>query len=181
VPNYANILQASQTGKTAGYKPALYFSEVADITTWSRPTAAGTTIGDTLLISVAHTWAVGKAVNKWELAAGSVRSTSDVQGPEGAKIPVYTATMRLVGDNAATLEQLVRSLNDQKVVWFKDANCLTANDFVQLGDDCNPVTVTFAFDSKTNSTETVEGSKEYTITISSRAKFFYAAALDETV
>lgn len=181
MPNYGNIVQASQTGKIAGYKPKLYFSEVADITTWTRPTAAGTVLGDTLLISTAHTWAVGKAVNSWDLAAGSVRGANDVQGPEGAKIPVYTYTMRLVGDNAATLEQLIRMLNDQKVVWFKDADCLTANSFVQLGDDCNPVVVTFAFDSKTNSTETVEGSKEYTVTIASRAKFFYAAALDETV
>lgn len=165
----------------AGYKPTLYFSEIADIATWSRPTAAGLVIGDSLLIPSAHTWAVGKAVNKWELAAGSVRGGNDTQGPEGSKLPVFVYTMRLSGDNAATLEQLTRSLNDQKVVWFKDANCLTANDFVQLGDDCNPAVVTFNFDSKTNSTETVEGNKEYTITITSRVKYFYQAALDETV
>jgi hypothetical protein len=179
--NYSNILQSTQKGKAPGYKPILYFSEVGDIVTWSSPIAIPVLLGDKVVIPTPHTWGVGKAVWKWELAVGSVQAKGTTQGPEGAKLMVHEFTMRVIGDSASTLEQVINMLNDHKVVWFKDADCKNANDFIQLGDDCNHVSVTADFDSKTNSTETVGGYKEYSIVIKSLSKYFYTAALDETV
>lgn len=174
--NYSNLPKSSQTGKTGGYKPALYFSPIEDITTWQRPTNAPAAIGDKVKITVAHTWAANLGAYKWDAQIHSVKHTSATVGDEGAQELEHTAELIVLGDNAATLEQMVQALNDDKVIWLKDADCLTNDSYIQFGDDCVPVSVSIAFDGKT----TKEGQKAYTLTIKSKKKFFYLAALDVT-
>lgn len=180
MPNYGNIVTSTQPNKQGGYKNLLYFSEVADITTWQRPTAAGAVLGDTLNIAVAHTWAVGKAAWAWEAKIGSIQHTSETGGDVGAKELIHVVRAEILGDGAATLEQIIRMLNDNKVIWLKDANCLVADAYYQLGDDCNPVSVSASFDSQTNNPEQVNGQKRYVLEFRTKAKFFYSAALDLT-
>lgn len=176
MPNYSNIAKASQTGKVGGYKPALYFSPVEDITTLQRPTTTPAAIGDKVKISTAHTWATGLGAYKWDAQIHTVKHTSATVGDPGAQELEHTAELIVTGDNAATLEQMVQALNDDKIVWIKDADCVTNDSYVQLGDDCVPVECSIAFDGKT----TKEGQKAYTVTLKSKKKFFYLAALDVT-
>lgn len=176
MPNYGNIANSTQTGRKGGYKPAMYFAETSDIATWARPIASPVAIGDTVKITTAHTFASGKCALIWEGQIHSVTITGEPVGEDGAKEIEYTATIAILGDNAATAEQMIRALNDQKVCWFKDADCLTNDSYVQLGDDCNPVEASAAFNGGT----TKEGQKKYTLTVKSKTKYFYLAALDTT-
>lgn len=176
MPNYGNLPKSSQTGKTGGYKPALYFSPIEDITTWQRPITVPVALGDKVKIVTAHTWGTGLGAYKWDAQIHSVKHSSATVGDPGAQEFEHTAELIVLGDNAATLEQMVQALNDDKVVFLKDADCLTNDSYIQLGDDCVPVEVSIAFDGKT----TKEGQKAYTITIKCKKKFFYLAALDVT-
>lgn len=180
MPNYGTITNANQKGKTGGYKNTLYFSEVGDITTWQRPTATPSALGDKFKITTAHTWGAGKAANVWETKIGSVQHTIETGGDVGARELIHVARFEVLGDDASTLEQMVNFLNDNKVVWLKDADCLTTDSYVQLGDDCNPISASITFDSKTNNPEQVNGQKSYVVEIRTKAKFFYLAAMDLT-
>jgi hypothetical protein len=175
--NYANLPKASQKGKDGGYKPALWFSPVEDIATWQRPIAIPLVVGDKVKIVTAHTWAVGKAAYKWDAKIHSTKITAATVGDEGSGQIEHTAELVILGDNPEIYEQVLNSLNDDKVVFLKDPDCITNDSYIQLGDDCVPVTVTWSFDSFT----TAEGQKAWTMSIKSRKKFFYLAALDETV
>lgn len=179
MPNYANITNSTQTNKDGGFKSKLYFIENSNVTTWQRPTGAGTTLGDKTLISVAHTFAASQGAWQWETKIGSVILTAETQGDEGAKVPIYTVKAKVLGLNAATLDQMVNMLNDQKTIWLKDSDCTVADAYYQLGDDCNPVTVSWTFDGK-DSLPTSTGQKEFEVTFVTKKLFFYAAALDTT-
>lgn len=180
MPNYGNVVTSSQPNKKSGYKNVLYFNEVADISVWQRPTAAGAVIGDTLNIATAHTWASGKSALAWETKIGSVQATMETGGDAGARETMHVVRVEVLGDGAALLEQVNRMLNDNKVIWLKESDCLVADSYVQFGDDCNPVSVTSTFDSKTNNPEQMNGQKSYVLEFRSKVKFFYGAALDFT-
>jgi hypothetical protein len=180
MPNYGNLTNGAAPNKKGGYKNALYFSEASDITTWQRPTAAGSVLGDTLAIAVAHTWASGKAVNTWETKIGTVQHTFETVGDAGAKEVIYVVRAEILGDSAAIQEQLNRLLNDNTVFWLKDSDCLVANAYYQFGDDCNPVSASINFDSKTNNPEQSNGQKSTILELRTKAKFYYTAALDFT-
>lgn len=179
MPNYANIVKSSQGNVEGGFKPSVYFNPVADITTFVYPTAAGVVLGDKTNIASAHTWGTNKGAFTWEGQIGSVVLNEETQGDEGAKVPIWTARVKIAGLDAATIEQMKNALNEQLVVWLKDANCLVANNYFQLGDECNPVTVEHTHDSKTNST-TSTGQKEWEVIFRSKKLYTYAAALDTT-
>jgi len=180
MPNYGNIANSTQTGKDGGYKNNLWFAEVADITTWARPIAVPVVLGDKVKIITAHVFASGKSAFSWELKIGSVQHTTETQGDVGARELVHVARVEVLGDNAATLEQMVNALNDNKVIWLKDADCLTTDAYTQLGDDCNPVSAQVTFDSKTNNPEGTSGQKSYIVEFRTKKKFFYTAVLDVT-
>lgn len=179
MPTYANITNATQTYQDGGFKPKIYFNDIGDITTWQRPTGAGSTLGDKTNITTAHTWAASKGAWSWETKIGSVLLTGETPGDEGAKVAVWTVKAKILGLNAATIDQMINALNDQKVMWFKDSNCTVADYYYQLGDDCNPITVTWTFDGKDN-LPTSTGQKEFEITFQSKKLFTFAAALDTT-
>lgn len=179
MPNYANIANSTQTYKDGGFKPIIYFNPTADITTWVYPTGAGSTLGDKTNIATAHTWGTNKGAFSWEAKLGTVALTGESAGDEGAKVPIWTVKVKVLGLNAATVDQMVNALNDNKVMWFKDSNCTVADYFYQLGDECNPITVSWAFDGKDN-LPTSTSLKEWEITFQSKKLYTYAAALDTT-
>jgi len=173
--NYSNISGSTQTGKAGGYKPTLYFAEVEDVLTWERPTAAGAVIGDTVLIEDSHVLVAGKSVHSWDMKKFSGTVTGAPVGDPGSEEILWSAVVVILGDNAGTQEQVIRMLNDNKVCWLKDADCINNNGYIQLGDDCNPINVTPAFDGQNNGPQ--GGQKGYTLTITTKKKYFYLAAL----
>lgn len=179
MPLYANITTATQGNKDGGFKPTLYISRVADISTWQYPSAAGAVLGDATEITVAHTWAASKGAYTWETKLGSVTLTQESAGDEGAKVQVWTARCRVLGLDKATIEQMKNSLNDQLVIFLKDSNCLAANNFFQLGDECNPCTVETTHDSK-DSLPTSTGQKEWEVIFRCKKLYTYNAAVDTT-
>lgn len=179
MPNYAGILNSTQPNKEGGFKSEIYFNPTVDITTWQRPPATGTPLGDKSKVAVAHTWGASKGAYTWQTKIGSVKLTSESVGDEGAKVIVWTATLNVLGFDAATLDQMVNMLNDQVVVWLKDANCLVANAYYQLGDDCSPVTASISSDGKDSLPEST-AQKEFVVTLKSKRLVFYEAALDTT-
>lgn len=176
---YANITSAGQSNKKGGFKPVIYFNKISEITTFQYPTAAGLAIGDATKIATAHTWAASTGAWSWETKLGSVLVTMESQGDEGAKVMVWTCKAKVLGVSAATIEQMVSMLNDQKVIFIKDANCLVSNFYYQMGDECNPVTVEITFDGKDN-LPTSTAQKEWEITFKCQAFYTYEAALDTT-
>lgn len=179
MPNYANITTSAQENKDGGFKPQVYFNQTSEITTMQYPTAAGSALGDSTAIETAHTWATGKGAWSWQTKLGSVTLTKESAGDEGAKVDIWTLTLKVLGINAATIEQMKNVLNDQLIFWAKDTNCLVSDFYYQLGDACNPVTVDTGFDGKDNLT-TSTGQKEWTVTIKSKKLYTYEAALDTT-
>jgi hypothetical protein len=172
--NYANTAQADQSGLIGGYKSSLFFAKVADILTWGRPLAAA--LGDAAKIVTAHVFVAAKCAFLMEakLHSSTIKGTS--VGDEGAQDMEWTAEVKILGDNPILQDQLLRMQNDQIVIWLKDADCLTNDSYIQMGDDCVPVTVKIDFDGKT----TKDGKKEYTLTLTSKKKFHYLATLDVT-
>ena len=179
MPQYANISTSSQGNKPGGFKPVIYFNKISEITTFQYPTAAGSVLGDSTKIATAHTWVTATGAWSWEAKLGSVLLTKETQGDEGAKVDIWTCKVKVLGLDAATIEQMKNALNDQKVIWIKDANCLVSNFFYQMGDECNPVTVNTTFDGKDN-LPTSAGQKEWEITFQCQKLYTYEAALDTT-
>lgn len=171
--NYANVKANNQLGKVGGYKPQLYFAPIGDITTWGRPTNAPAATGDTKKITTAHVFAALAGAIVFDAKMHSVTHKSTPVGDEGAQDLEHSLEVKVLGDDAGLFEQVDRLQNDQVVVWAKDADCLNNDSYVQIGDDCMPVICKVEFDGKT----TKDGKKEYTLTFTSKKKFFYLAAL----
>lgn len=170
--NYSDLDVTTQTGTKAGYKPELWIMPIANVTTWVRPLSAAA--GDTVSIATAHTLATGKPVIQWGGKLFSVTMTSDPVGDPGALSLYHKATIVISGDNAVFYEQILKLINDKAAVFIKDADCLTNGWYLQLGDDCNPVSISPKFDGKNND-PSKGGQKEWTFEISSSVKFFYTA------
>lgn len=172
---YFDLVKSAQTGTDPGYKSKLYFAKTADIQTWGRPIAVPVAPGDKKKISTAHTFVTDKGAFTLDCKTFSPVGTSETQGDPGEKIPSHTMVVEINGDNAKTLEMFEDMLNDELVIWVGDADCLTSDSFVQLGDDCKPADVSWQFNSRKANEQ---GKKVYTVTITSPKKFFYLAALD---
>jgi hypothetical protein len=172
--NYANIKTSTTKGSQGGYKPALFFAPIGDITTWGRPLAVPVAKGDKVKITTAHIFAATKTAAKWEAKLHSVTHKTLSVGDEGASDLEHTAEVKFLGDDEVIHEMVKDLLNDQVAIWLKDSDCLNNDSYIQLGDDCVPVSVKVDFDGKT----TKDGKKEYTVTFTTKAKYFYLAALD---
>lgn len=175
--NYANISKDDQKATNGGYKPKLWLAKVADITTWGRPIAVPVDVGDKVTVSTAHTWAANKAAFLWDAKLHSIKVTGAMIGDPGSSIMQWTAEVVVKGDTAAITEMVNNLLSDEMVIWVKERNCIDASWFVQIGDDCEPIECTAAFDSGT----TAQGEKLHTLQFKSIKKFFYTGTIDETV
>ncbi|RYY94609.1 MAG: hypothetical protein EOO11_17515 [Chitinophagaceae bacterium] len=174
MPNYGHIVKNTDPKfATGGYKNVFLFCPRADFTALAAPDAAAA-IGDTLLIDTAHTHPVGKGFISYACKTHSVTLKGATVGDEGAQEMEWTGEFVILGDSASTQEQLQRLLNDDVICLLKDAAC-GANQYVQLGDECITPIFKVEFDGKT----TKEGKKEYKVTVTCKAKYFYNAAVSQ--
>lgn len=174
---YQNITRNTTKAVDGGYKPKLWLTRVADVTTWQRPIEVAVDSGDTVRIDTAHVWANGKAANVWEAKLHSVNLKGASIGDPGSLKMEWTAEVVVKGDTAEIQEMVNNLLMDENVIWLKERDCINAAWFIQIGDDCEPVECTPAFESGT----TNQGEKLHTLQFKSKKKFFYTAAIDETV
>lgn len=173
---YKKLTKADQRNTDGGYKNVALWAPRDTFSLLALPDPAVTTSGASLQITDDHTFSTGNGFISWACKQHSVTLTSESAGDPGAKSLVWTATFSLLGDSASSQEQLEDMLNDDVVMLLKDANCLAATDYVQLGDECNSPEVDVKFDGKT----TAEGRKEYIVTVKvKRAKYFYSGTVTE--
>lgn len=172
---YGNISRSTQTGTEPGYKDTVYFADIADITTWSRPTDTPTVLGDKYKITTAHTFAASKGAYSIECKMRSPVGTAEQQGDPGEATTNHTLVFEVNGDSPELLELLETMSNGNLVFWVKDSDCLNNDSYVQYGDDCLTCDVRYQFNSR-KSNET--GKKVYTVTVTvPKKKYFYQAAL----
>jgi hypothetical protein len=172
--NYGTITKDTNPKAYAGgYKNVFLFCPRSEFLSIKKPSAAGLVIGDTLEITTAHTFTSPKGFHSWDCKTHSVTLKGSSVGDDGAKELEFSAEFIVLGDSASTQEQLSRTLNDDIIALIKEADCLSTDDYVQLGDECISPTFTVEFDGKT----TKEGKKEYKVTVVTKAKFFYSATV----
>jgi len=172
--NYSTITKStSPRAYTGGYKNVFLFCPRADFLAISKPSATPAAIGDTLLITGAHTFTDPKGFFSWDCKTHSVTLKGSTVGEEGAQEIEWSSEFTVLGDSATTQEQVQRLLNDDAICLLKDSACLESGGYVQLGDECISPIFKVEFDGKT----TKEGMKEYKVTVTSKAKYFYEHAV----
>lgn len=175
--NYADI--AKNTNPQAiqgGYKDVFLFAPLADFLVLQKPLTTPVVLGDLLEITTAHTFTSPKGFISWACKKASVTITSETQGDPGAQQLRHSCVFTVLGDSSTHQEQIEKMLNDDIIVLVKEANCLVADSYVQLGDECVTPDISVAFDAANSR----EGVKAYTITVAvTGKKFFYTAAVTE--
>lgn len=172
--NYANIVKnPNSQASSGGYKNVFLFAPRADFLALQKPTAAGLVIGDTLTIATSHTFGAQLGFHTWAAKLNSITLKGATTGDDGASEIEWTGEFVLLGDSAATQEQLSRILNDDTIALIKEADCLNLDHYVQLGDECVAPVYKVEFDGKT----TKEGKKEYKVTVTCKRKFFYTGVV----
>ena len=160
--------KADQNFMQGGYKNVVLWAPIDTFTNVAHPTVF-TLAGEKLTITDDHTFGVDDGFISWLCKLHSVTIKTETTGDPGAQSLVHTCEFILLGDDASTLDQLRDLLNDNCMFLVKDQDCLTANQYVQLGDDCLAPEINVSFDGKT----TKEGLKEYTVKLSVKDKRFY--------
>lgn len=130
-------------------------------------------LGDATEITTAHTFTSPDGFFSWDAKQHSVSIKGTTTGDDGAHEIEWAGEFTIIGDSASTQEQLTNTLNDDVIALFKEADCLTTDGYVQLGDECISPSFKVEFDSKT----TAGGKKEYKVTVTCKRKFFYTGAI----
>lgn len=173
---YTKIVKAGLTNQSGGYKNVVFWAPRDTFLSIAAPTVTPTLLGDTLKITTAHTFNVSEGFISLLCKQHSVKVTSEATGDDGAISNVWSSTFIILGDNAANLEQFNSMKNTDGIWLLKDADCIAASPYTQLGDECLSPTFKFTFDSH----DTKEGLKEYTFTIQVKEKkFFYSGSITE--
>lgn len=172
---YKKLDKTTQQSTGGGYKNVVFWAPVDTFTAVQTPTPTPAALGDKYKITTAHTFPVDEGFISWLCKTNSVKLTGATTGEVGSNEMTWTSTFVLLGDGALTHEEVVEQLNSTNIWLLKDSACLEANPYVQLGSECVPATVSVAFDSK----DTAEGMKEWTITVTSKAKYFYSGTITE--
>lgn len=172
---YKKFDKTTQEATTGGYKNVVFWAPTDTFTAVQVPSPTPTALGDKYKITTAHTFPTDEGFISWLCKTNSVKLTSATTGEVGSNELTHTATFILLGDGAMTHEEIADQLNSTNIWLLKDSACLAGNPYVQLGNECVPATVSVAFDSK----DTGEGMKEWTITVTSKAKYFYSGTITE--
>ena len=172
--NYKNIVRDLNPRKnTGGYKNVVLFAPQKDFLSMSMPPDPAPLHGDSVTITAAHTFTDPKGFLTMDCKTHSVTGTAASVGDPGAMELQYTYVFTLIGDSASTQESMQRLLNDHIIWLLKEANCLADDSYVQLGDECFAPENSVAADFK----NTKEGMKEWTITVVTKARYFYTATV----
>jgi len=172
---YKKFDKSTQESTKGGYKNVVFWAPVDTFTAVQVPTPTPAALGDKFKITTAHTFPTDEGFISWLCKIDSVTITGATTGDPGSNEMEWTSTFGLLGDGAMTQEEVTEQLNATNIWLLKDSACLEGNPYVQLGDECVPVKVSIAFDGKT----TAAGLKEYTITLVSKAKYFYSGTITE--
>jgi hypothetical protein len=171
---YKNISKSTNLrADTGGYKNVVYMSPRSAFLSIAKPVSVPTALGEGVTITSAHTFTDPAGFITWECKTASVTGKATTVGEDGSGEIEYTYTFVIIGDSATTQEQMQTSINDDIIWMLKEANCLVDDSYVQLGDECNPAQAKVDADFKT----TKEGKKEWTVTVVSKARYFYTAVV----
>lgn len=165
---YKAIGKADQLNKEGGYKNIVLWAPRDTFSAMAIPTSL-VALGDRVTISGNHTFSADEGFISWLCKKNSVTITAGTTGDAGAKSFVWESKFILLGDSASTQQQLEDMLNDEVIFLMKDADCLNATGYTQLGDDCNTPEVDVKFDGKT----TAEGLKEYEVSLKVKSKKYW--------
>lgn len=172
--NYKTITKnLNPRANTGGYKNVILMCPRADFLSISQPPNPGPLLGDAVTISDAHTFTDPKGFISWDCKTHSVTGKATTTGDEGAQELEYAYPFTIIGDSATTQEQMQRVLNDDIIWLLKEANCLVDDSYIQLGDECFSPIAKVDADYKT----TKEGQKEWTVIVTTKARYFYTAAI----
>ena len=172
--NYNTITKdLNPRANTGGYKNVILFSPRADFLSLSKPPDPAPLLGDGVTITGAHTFTDPKGFRSWDCKTHSVTLKGTTIGDPGAQEMEWAGEFIVLGDKNTTQEQMQRLVNDDIIMLLKEASCLDDDSYVQLGDECLNPEVKVEFDGKT----TKEGKKEYKVTVTSKAKYFYTGAV----
>jgi len=172
---YKKFDKTTQEATSGGYKNVVFWAPTDTFTAIQVPTPTPAALGDKFKITTAHTFPTDEGFISWLCKQDSVTIKGVTIGDPGSNEMEYTSTFILLGDGAATQEEVTEQLNSNNLWLLKDSACLAGNPYVQLGNECVPAKVSIEFDGKT----TAAGLKEYTITVVSKAKAFYSGTITE--
>lgn len=174
MPNFAHITQsANPDAGSGGYKNEFLFAPISDFLSIAAPAPGQTpAVGDYKKIVAAHTFTAPKGFFAYAAKVHSATGKGSTVGEDSAKEIEYAYEITFIGDGPSMQEQIERLLNTDVIVLFRDAEC-GAGQYVQLGNDCVPVTITADFDAKT----TKEGKKEWKIVATCKKRYFYTATV----
>jgi hypothetical protein len=160
-----------------GYKDVVYFCPLPDFATIAKPLDVALALGDQVKVDGDHTFAGTNGFFNWECKQDSVKITSSPVGDAGSRLARYKAEFTLIGDSAATQEQMERLMNTKGLFLLKESACLVDDSYAQMGDECDTPVVSWEFDSGTKEV----GTKIYKVTIEvTAAKYFYTGAVVES-
>lgn len=172
---YGKRTKAEEKFTEGGYRNQIWFAPVNTFTSIKTPTDTPSAVGDKVKITTAHTFGASDGFIPWRMKKHSVTTTYETVGEDGSKSLMHKGKATLIGDDAATLEQLRDLLNDDVIIMTRDQDCV-AGEYVQFGDACLTPDISLAGDMKT----TKEGLKEQTIEWSVKdKKFFYLSTISE--
>lgn len=172
---YKKFDKTTQENIGGGYKNVVFFAPTDTFTAVQMPSPTPAALGDKYKISTAHTFPMDEGFISMLCKIDSVKVTGETTGDKGSNEMMWTSTFILIGDGAMTQEQIIEQLNSTNIWLLKDSACLSGGPYIQLGNECVPANVSVAFDSH----DTNEGMKEYTVTVASKAKYFYSGTVTE--
>ncbi len=175
--NYADIVKPSSPAAIqGGYKDVFLFAPVGSFLALQKPITTPLASGDTVKITTAHTFTSPAGFYNWACKNSSVTITTETVGDPGAQQLRHTCVFNVLGDGPEIQEQMEKLLNDNVIALVKESNCLVADSYVQLGDECVQPDISIAFDAANSR----EGVKQWTVTMAvTGKKFFYTAAVTE--
>lgn len=169
---YKKRVKADELNKSGGYKNEVLFAPRDSFLVIAKPTVT-TNLGNRLEIITDHTFTSPAGFFKWRCADDSVKLTGE---SDEFKNMIWKGTYAILGDSSSTQEQIQNQLDDDIIYLIKDADCLNAEDYIQLGDECVSPKSKVTFDSADTST----GEKRYTVEITVKAKkYWYSGTVTE--
>lgn len=162
--------------RAGGYKPLIYFAPVNTFSLINQPGAV-TNIGDDVTVSADDTFTSPEGYISIQCLPNTVTSTSKSIGDEGAQQLQHTLTAMVSGDSAKILSTMLALLNENAVWLAKDQDCINADNFIRLGDDCVQPVLTIDFDGSNTKDGKAKGYK-MTLTITGH-KVFYSGTVTE--
>jgi len=167
---YKKRLKADITNEQGGYRNRFLFAPRATFTVIAGVVSPYAALGDKVKITADHTFAVDDGFIEWTCKRHSATHTTEPVGDAGSQSLLHKYSVIVLGDGAATLEQMRELLNDDLICLMQDQDC-AAEEYVQFGDECLSPDVKISFTGNT----TKEGLKEYKLEMEVKdKKFFYS-------